>query len=302
MNRIITFLRFKTARDLFHALEPVRCVLRTLESRERKRIRHVLHAAKCNGIRGMSGSCGDRTSRLGKRNILKGEGMASCLRSKQHSVYIQADFIQVGVNRNRCRLARALVEASAIDMDEGLFSEPCLVNIERVLLDLAIHGDKAFIVPSLRAALLAEEASEIKHVPDKGPPDPRTGAEHFQCRLMHHGLIFLSVIHLDRVLGMVGQQGITSVFADRDSAIRILRVIFICPLSEVIKITAVPAEVMVPGFHITDLVKRVIPAGRIFMRDDRQAVPINALDRLLKILVTSKQLRIVVAADKDLIA
>ena len=79
-------------------------------------------------------------------------------------------------------------------MDEGFLAPICLVDVEAVLLCLAVEGHQALMVHARLATLISGIRREVEHIPKMGRPHERTFFEEFQHILIVLALIFLALV------------------------------------------------------------------------------------------------------------
>ena len=122
----------------------------------------------------------------------------------QVSVLIQRNLRQVGVNLDFGHILGAVHIAAAAGMHKGLLAPVGFVQVEGILLDFAVKGDKPLLVFAVFAALIAPVGGKVEHIPDMGRPQPRAGGNHFCHMLVVDALVGFGVVALFGVGALVG--------------------------------------------------------------------------------------------------
>ena len=261
----------------------------------------LFDAVEGDGVLDIACAGGDRVFAALQRQLLKdGHVVNSYFGPDGLAVEQQRDFRLVGVDIDAALAGGAVRKAAAADMHHRRGGPVGLVNVEGVLLDLAVVGHKALVVAALAAALVAGVGRKVEHVPHMGAPDigaGREGLEHFVVVVC---LVFLGVVVVFRLGGMPGQDGFGAVLRDADRAGGVLFVELIQPGAVFLHLAHVPAEVVVIAEHIGDVDMFGIHRDHADLGHRGQAAGVQALAQgveLAEVLVE----RFGLAADRDLV-
>ena len=138
------------------------------------------------------------------------------------------------------------------------FAPVCLVYIERILFDPAVHRHKPFLVLSVLATLVAPVRSEIKQVPYMRCPQIRALLNHFCHMLVVNTLIFLRVIAPLRIRTVVRRIRVRAVLGESDHPVGVSAVIFVKKAVVLFQFPDVPAKVEIVAVHIRYLQHRAV--------------------------------------------
>src|SRR5699024_9332868 len=134
------------------------------------------HAVEGGGVGHVAALGGDGVGAVGGGDGLSDGAVVGCLEgARLHDVDHQGDGGAVGVGGDVPRAGGAGHKAAAADVDHGLGGPVSLVDVEGVLLDVAVVGDKALVIAALDAALVAAVGGEVEHSPHVGGPQVGTG-------------------------------------------------------------------------------------------------------------------------------
>ena len=187
-------------------------------------------------------------------------------RFDQVSVLVQRNFRQVGVYSDLGHILRAVHIAAAAGMYKGLLAPVGLVQVEGVLLDFAVKGDKSFLVLAVFASLIAAIGSKVEHIPDMGRPQPRAVGNHFCHVLVVDALVGFGIVALFGVGALVGGVCVRAVLRKTDAAVGIFGVVGIKKVVVLVQFTQIPAKIQVVAVHIGDFQNR---AGNLQHKDIR---------------------------------
>ena len=153
----------------------------------------------------------------------------------------------------------------------------------------------------MRVALGAAVDGEVKYIPDERAPKPRAGLDLQPVFLVEFRL---PLLRMPRAFGLVIADGwiflvlvnarARAIFADTETALRIINVKFVQPLAEVGIIAAIPAEILVHtedvGAEIARVVGQVVrgvsgEARRVFLVRDGVKLDQKAVGELRRRVV-----------------
>ena len=141
-------------------------------------------------------------------------------------------------------------------MYKGLLAPVGLVQVEGILLDFAVKGDKPLLVFAVFAALIAPIGGKVEHIPDMGRPQPRAVSNHFCHVLVIDALVGFGIIALFGVGALVGGVGVRAVLRKSDAAVRVFGVVGIKKVVVLVKLAQVPAKIQVVAVHIGNFQNR----------------------------------------------
>ena len=183
----------------------------------------------------------------------EGEHLVALLRFQQPAIQIQRHFRQVGIDLHLGdRLGPVHIPATA-GVHKGFLSPVGLVQVEGVLLDLAVKGNKALLVFAVLSAFIPAVGGKVEHIPDVSGPQPGTVGDHFGDMFMEHALVGLGVVALFGMGGLVGRVGVGAVLAETDAAVGIFGVIVVKEFIVLVQVPQIPAEIEIVTVHIGDL-------------------------------------------------
>ena len=177
-------------------------------------------------------------------------------RFDQVSVLVQRNLRQVGVDPDLGHILGAVHIAAAAGVYKGLLAPVRLVQVEGVLFDFAVKGDKALLVLAVFAALVAPVGGKVEHIPDMGRPQPRAVGNHFCHVLVVDALVGFGIVALFGVGALVGGVGVRAVLRKTDAAVGIFGVVGIKKVIVLIKLAQVPAKIQVVAVHIGNFQNR----------------------------------------------
>ena len=137
-------------------------------------------------------------------------------------------------------------------MHKGLLAPICLVQVESILLDLAVKGDKTLLVLAVFAALVASVGGKVEHIPDMGRPQPRAVSNHFCHMFVVDALVGFGVVALFGVGALVCRVRVRAVLTEADAAVWVLGVVGVKKVVVLVKLTQIPAKIQVIAVHIGD--------------------------------------------------
>ncbi len=175
-----------------------------------------------------------------------------------------------------------------------------LVEIEGVLLDSAVQGDKSLVVPSGGAALVSGRAAEIEHVPDVGGPQIRPLHEDSCHVFVVFGLVALRVIPAFRFVRLPGDNALRPVFRQAQADIGVLFMKIIQPFFVFGVVSPVPAKIVIVAFQIGDPVEGTLGGEHADVGDGGQAGGIQLFYQGVQVSVVFHQAGFF-AGDGDLI-
>ena len=184
---------------------------------------------------------------------LKGKHLVPLLGLPQTAVHIEGHFRQVGVNLDFGDILGPVHIPAAAGVHKGLLAPVGLIQVEGVLLDFAVKGNKALLVFAVLAALVPAVGSKVEHIPDVGSPQPGPVGNHFGHVLMEDALVGLGIVTLFGMGSLVGRIGVGAVLAEADAAVGILGVIVVKEFIVLVQVPQIPAEIEVIAVHIGDL-------------------------------------------------
>ena len=141
-------------------------------------------------------------------------------------------------------------------MYKGLLAPVGLVQVEGVLFDFAVKGDKSLLVLAVFAALVAPVGGKVEHIPDMGRPQPRAVSNHFCHVLVIDALVGFGIVALFGVGALVGGVGVRAVLRKTDAAVRVFGVVGIKKVIVLVKLAQVPAKIQVVAVHIGNFQNR----------------------------------------------
>ena len=140
--------------------------------------------------------------------------------------------------------------AAAAQVHEGLLAPGRLIQIERVLAKLSVHGDQPLLVHALFAAFIPPVGGKVEQIPHMGGPQPGTMLDAVQKMLMVYALVFFGIIAAFGVRGMKLRIGVRTVFREAHHTIWILGMVFIKKAIILGEFAQVPAEIQIIAGNI----------------------------------------------------
>ena len=170
------------------------------------------------------------------------------------------------------RNSQGTVAVAAIrDVNKRFLGIPvCLIEIESIFFHLAVESHQPFVVDTGTIAFHTMSRTEIKQVPNERTPDERTFRQCFPVSDMIISLVILrmpptgSNPPFHGILLMVDARP-CPIFADGNLILRMCLMIGIQPFPHIGRRTAIPTEILVPGYHISHLIYIIVvrkEAGR----------------------------------------
>ena len=167
------------------------------------------------------------------------------------SVHKQGHLGLIGVHLDFRFGLRTVDVSPAAEMDKRFVGEIGFVDVERVLADFAVKGDKPFLILSGLSTLVPAVSAEIKHIPAVHGPDIGAFLPHFQHVFVIHRLVTLRPITTFRVRRLISGIGVRAVFRQADHLIRMLGVIGVKPGVVILQIPQIPAIIQVIGADVS---------------------------------------------------
>ena len=190
---------------------------------------------------------------------LEAEHHISLPGGKQFAVQIQTDLVLVGVGLDLGDLLSAVHIPAAAEVDKRLGVVPGrFVQIKSILLELAVEGDKPFLVFAVLAALVPAVRAEIEQVPHMGGPQPGPRFDHAQHMLVVDALVALGVVALLRRRALIRRVGIGAILRKADAAVGEFGVVFVKEVIVLFQLTQIPAEVEVVAVDVGNFEDRAV--------------------------------------------
>ena len=239
---------------------------------------------------------------LAQQRDAEAEHGLAALGPDEGAVHIEADLALIGVNLDLGLLLAAVDITFSAQVDKRLFFVPGgLVEIESVLAQLAIEGDKALLVLAVLAALVPPVGGEVEEVPHVGGPKVRPGLDHLEHVLVIKGLVLLGVVALLGAAAVEGGVGIGAILAEADDPFGVLGVIFVKELVGLLQLSQVPAEIEVIAVDVRDLENGALDLQHEDIRHSGQARRIHAVAEFVEGPVVFQQLLVHGAGSSDLV-
>ena len=143
-------------------------------------------------------------------------------------------------------------------MHERILAPVCLVYIECILFDSAVHRHKPLLVLAVLTALITSVRSEIKQIPHVRCPQIRTLLDHFCHMLVVNTLIFLRVIAPLRIRTVICRIRVRAVLGESDHPVGVSAVIFVKEAVVLFQFPDVPAKIEIVAVHIRYLQHRTV--------------------------------------------
>ena len=150
--------------------------------------------------------------------------MLALLLGQLFAVDIKAYLLLVGVDLDLDLILGAVRIALGADMHERLVAPPRFIDVEAVLLGLAVKRDQALMVHTRLAALVAGVGGKVVHVPDVGRPQPFVAVKAAEHVLMVDGLVFLGVVTAAGMAAVQVRHTLGTVLAEAQRAVRVAEV------------------------------------------------------------------------------
>ena len=141
-------------------------------------------------------------------------------------------------------------------MHKGLLAPVGLIQVEGVLLDFAVKGDKPLLVFAVFAALVAPVGGKVEHIPDMGCPQPRAVSNHFCHMLVVDALVGFGIVVFFGVGALVGRVGVCAILRKTDAAVGVFGVVGVKKVVVLVKLTQIPAKIQVIAVHIGNFQNR----------------------------------------------
>ena len=132
------------------------------------------------------------------------------------------------------------------------------IKIKGVFSQLAIKGDKAFLIFTVFAAFIPSVGCEIEQIPDVGCPEPGAFFNHLQHMLVIKRLVFFGVITFFRVRAVEGRVCVCTVLRESDYLAGKSGVIFIEKFIRLFQLTQIPAKIQIIAVDIRNLQNRTV--------------------------------------------
>ena len=207
-----------------------------------------IHFSHCNLIGAVPGHCPDRVRSRDRHP--ESEDTCAFFHLLLCSVHKKCDPLLVRVHFDLRHILRTVCVSAAAEMHKWVFAPVCLVYIERILFDPAVHRHKPFLVLAVLATLVAPVRSEIKQIPHVRCPQIRALLNHFCHMLVVNTLIFLRVIAPLRIRTVICRIRIRAVLGESDHPVGVSAVIFVKKAVVLFQFPDVPAKIEIVAVHI----------------------------------------------------
>src|SRR5699024_4422897 len=194
----------------------------------------------------------------------------------------------------------AVHKAAAADVDHGLGGPVSLVDVEGILLDLAVVGDKALVIAALDAALVAAVGGEVEHIPHVGGPQVGTGREGLEHIVVVLGGVLLGIVVVFGVGGVPLEDALGAVLRDAQAPVGVQGVELVQPGAVVGGLAEVPAEVVVIALDVGDDVVLALHRGHGDLGHGGHAAGVEGLGHSVDLAQVPAQV-LAVLADEDLV-
>ena len=174
-------------------------------------------------------------------------------------------------------------------MHEGFVRKISLVGIEGILSILSVKGNESLVIHTVLTALGSCISSKIKHIPDKGREDIRTGKQLFYQLLVIIRLILLGIIPLLRCIGMP-IESLAPVLGDAYRNIGVRRMESIEPCAVVRDLAAIPPKIMIIPHDVRNFQILVVGVAHADCGYSRQARRVKRFCKLLQSFVIIYQI------------
>src|SRR5699024_3308259 len=259
------------------------------------------HAVEGGGVGHLAAAGGDGVGAGLQVNVLEHGAVVDCLEgARLNAVDRQGDGGAVVVDGDVPLAGGAVHKAAAADVDHGLGGPVGLVDVEGVLLGLAVVGDKALVVAALDAALVAAVGGKVEHIPHMGGPQVGPGGEGLEHIVVVLGGVLLGVVVVFRVGGVPLEDALGAVLRDAQAAVGVHGVELVQPGAVVGGLAEIPAEVVVVALHVGDGVVLAFHGGHGDLGHGGHAAGVQALGQGVDLTQVLAQV-LAVFADEDLV-
>ena len=239
---------------------------------------------------------------LAQQRDAEAENRLARLAADLGTVHIECYFLPVGIDLDLGLLLTAVDITLSAEVDESFRLVPGgLVEIEGVLAQTSVKGDKSLLVLAVLAALVTPVRGKVEEVPDVRRPKVGALLDHFEHMLMVERLILLGVVPL---LGMAAVEGgvcVRAVLRKADDALRVLRVILVKKLVRLLQLPEVPAEVEIIAVDVGDLENRAFDLQHEHVGHGGESGLVHTVAQLVERPVVFQQLLIHSARGGDLV-
>ena len=136
---------------------------------------------------------------IGIQQHLERKDVAAELRLLLDVVDVQRDLFLVGIHLDGDSALGTIRKTLRADMHEWIVAPPSFIEIEAVLVRLAIERNKPFVIHARLTALIAGIGCKVKHVPNVRRPYIGVTLKALEHILVILGLILLGMIAAVRV-------------------------------------------------------------------------------------------------------
>ena len=218
----------------------------------------------------------------------EGDDLVSALGLDLLSVMEEGDFPEGGIDLDFRHFLVAVDIAGSAEMEELFLAPIGLVEIEGILLQFSVEGDKSLVVLSGIASLVPSVRSEVEHVPDMRGPEVGMSFEAFQKVLMVDALVFFRVVEAFRLGRMEIGHAFGTVFGIAKDSLGIEEVEEGNP--EVVEEEEgdIPAKVEVPGDDVGQVGRLVEGRAHGIAGKGRLPVGINLVEHVIEAMMEAK--------------